>query len=138
MELVQPLFVSLGLSAAADLARHVGWTDDAARWDAEARRLKQATLFDKQYGLVHDGRFIKRRKVNGDVHATVEPTADANLPPGTPLAGPGPFLGPDTSSVLPIALEFVDPRGNLARDTLAAVEELWNQRWKAEATVATT
>ena len=47
-----------------------------------------------------------------------------------PLAGPGPhILNPYTSSMLPIALEFIEPHGNLARNTLAAVEELWNQRW---------
>jgi hypothetical protein len=39
------------------------------------------------------------------------------------------YLEPDTSTVLPIALEFVDPRGELARNTLADVEQLWNQRW---------
>jgi len=130
IELVQPLFASVGLSAAADLARHAGWAEDAARWEAEARRLKQAMLFDERYGLVDGGRFIKRRKVNGEVHREADPTPHANLPPGTPLAGPGPhLLDPDTSSILPIALEFVDPHGTLARNTLAAVEELWNQRW---------
>lgn len=130
MELVHQLFGSLGLSAAAELARHAGWTEDEARWDAEADRLKQAMLFDARYGMVHDGRFIKRRKVSGDVYREAEPTPHANLPPGTPLAGPGShLLDPDTSSVLPIALEFVDPRGKVARNTLAAAEELWNQRW---------
>jgi GH15 family glucan-1,4-alpha-glucosidase len=130
MELAHQLFASLGLSAAADLARHAGWMEEATKWDAEARRLKQAMLLDERYGMIHEERFIKRRKVGGDVQWGVEPTSSANLPPGTPLAGPGPhFLDPDTSSVLPIALQFVDPRGKLACNTLAAVEELWNQRW---------
>ena len=130
IELVHPLFVSLGLSASADLARYAGWSDEAKRWGAEADRLKRAMLSDERYGLVHDGRFIKRRKVDGQVQWEADALPAANLPPGMPLDGPGPhFLNPDTSSVLPIALEFVDPRGELARKTLAAVEEIWNQRW---------
>jgi hypothetical protein len=130
MELTHQLFASLGLSAAADLARHAGWTEEAGRWNAEANRLKQGMLFDKRYGMVHDGRFIKRRKADGDVQWEAEPAPDAMLPPGAPLGAAGPhLLNPDTSSVLPIALEFTDPRGNLARNTLAAVEDLWDQRW---------
>jgi len=130
MELTHQLFASLGLSAAADLARHAGWTEEATRWEADAGRIKRAMLSDDRYGMVHDGCFIKRRKVSGDVHWEIEPAAGANLPPGTPLAGRGPhLLNPDTSSVLPIALEFVDPRGELARNTLASMEELWNQSW---------
>jgi len=130
IELVHPLFTSLGLSAAAELARHAGWSDDAKRWDAEADRIKRAMLSDERYGLVHEGRFIKRRRVDGQVQWEADPLPGADLPPGTPLEGPSPhFMNPDTASVLPIALEFVDPRGELARKTLAAVEEIWNQRW---------
>jgi hypothetical protein len=130
MELIHQLFVPLGLTAAADLARYAGWSKEAERWDKEASRLKQAMLFDERYGMVHEGRFIKRRKVNGEVQWKLAALPDADLPPGMPLAGPGPhYLNPDTSSILPIALEFVDPRGELARNTLAAVEELWNQNW---------
>jgi hypothetical protein len=31
--------------------------------------------------------------------------------------------------MLPIALEFIDPRGALARNTLVDIEQLWSQRW---------
>lgn len=131
MELVHQLFTPLGLSAAADLARHAGWTEEAARWDSESARIKQAMLFDERYGMVHEGCFIKRRKVNGEVQWEAEPTPDAMLPPGMPLAGSGRhLLNPDTSSVLPMALEFVDPRGSLARNTLASVEAIWNLHWE--------
>ena len=131
MEMVYQLFVPIGLTAAADLARHAGWPEEEAkRWDREAERIKRAMLFDERFGMVHEGRFIKRRKVDGQVQWELNALPDANLPPGVPLAGPGPhYLNPDTESALPIALEFIDPRGELARNTLAAVEELWNQNW---------
>jgi hypothetical protein len=38
-------------------------------------------------------------------------------------------LDPDSSCVLPIVHEFIDPRSDLAKNTLEFMEGLWNQRW---------
>ncbi|MDH7513153.1 MAG: hypothetical protein QHH14_09425 [Clostridiales bacterium] len=131
MELAHQLFVSTGLADAALLSRLIGREKEGLYWEAEARRLKQAFLGDQRYGLVDEGRFIKRRSVDGSVQKSIEAVAEARLPEGVPLAKKGEhLLNPDTSAVLPIALEFVPADSPLARNTLAEVELLWNQAWK--------
>jgi GH15 family glucan-1,4-alpha-glucosidase len=130
MELMTQFYVSVGLSSAARLARLIGRDAEAQRWQQEAQRLRQTLLNDQRFGLVEQGRFVKRRNMNGSVQADIVPPADTDLPPGIPLLGDGPhYLNPDASTALPIALGFVDPRGDLARATLAQIEQLWNQRW---------
>ncbi|HNQ22851.1 MAG TPA: hypothetical protein PKK06_07140 [Phycisphaerae bacterium] len=130
MELTHQLYVAVGLDSAARLAGLVGQQEQAARWTQESQRIRGAMLGNARYSQVERGRFIKRRDVSGAVQETITPVAEAGLPPGVPLADAGPhYLDPDTSAVLPIVLEFVDPRGELARNTLADVERLWNQRW---------
>jgi len=130
MELTHQLFAALGLAAAARLAHMVSQPEQAERWAREAQRIREAMLTDARFGLVENGRFIKRREVSGAVQETITPAASAGLPAGVPLFGEGAhYLNPDTCAALPIALEFVDPRGELARNTLAEMEQLWNQRW---------
>lgn len=131
MELTYQLFVSLGLSAAADLARLIGEQQQAERWNREAARLKHAMLHDGRFGLIDNGHFIKRRRVDGSVQEEIRIPPDSGLPEGMPASGQGPhYLNPDTSSTLPIALEFVDPTGALAANTLAEVDKLWNLAWE--------
>jgi GH15 family glucan-1,4-alpha-glucosidase len=123
--------VSIGLAAAASLARMTGHAADAARWDEAAARLRHATLTDAVYGLVHEGQLIKRRRLDGSVQARIDPLPDARLPASVPLAAPGPhWLNPDTCTVLPIAFGFVDASSPLAAATLRSVELLWNQDWR--------
>jgi hypothetical protein len=131
MELANQLFVSLGLSCAAGLAEIVGRNEEGARWKAESERLKKAMIFDRRFGMVEDGHFIKRRKVNGEVQREIKIPEPDKLPAGIPLVEDGPhYLDPDVSSILPVAFEVVDPKGDLARSTLQEVERLWNQRWE--------
>ena len=131
MEMVYQLYVSMGLTAAAHLARLIGEAQQAERWDAEADRLKRAMLEDERYGLVDRGCFTKRRRVDGTVQERIQVQADAGLPDWMPVAGPGlHYLNPDTCSILPIALEFIDPACELATRTLTDVDRLWNQGWE--------
>ena len=131
MELCYQFYPSMGLSAAARLARLVGERQRAERWDEEAARLKRAMLEDARFGLVENGCFIKRRLVDGTVQEQVQVQPNVGLPDWMPVAGPGPhYLDPDTCTVLPIALEFIDPASELARRTLAEVDRLWNQTWE--------
>ncbi|MGD8451540.1 MAG: hypothetical protein PVJ57_06950 [Phycisphaerae bacterium] len=130
MELTQQLYVAVGLESAARLARLVGQSEQAERWTRESQRIREAMLNDPRYSLVERECFIKRRDVSGAVQETITPTGAAGVPTGVPLAGDEPhYLNPDTEASLPIALEFIDPRGELARNTLADIERLWNQRW---------
>jgi hypothetical protein len=131
IELAHQLWVSMGLSSASRLALLLGHKVEAERWETAAKKLKKAMLADVRFGLVHDGAFTKRRKTNGAVQLEVKPRPASGLPTGVPLFDAGRhLLNPDTSSVLPLAWEFVPPRCKLSRQTLSRVEELWNQRWK--------
>jgi hypothetical protein len=131
IELAHQLWVSLGLSSASRLAALLRKKTEAARWETEARRIKKAMLSDQQFGLISNGVFIKRRNVAGEVQVEVHPPPGLGLPQEVPLFSPGRhFLNPDTSTVLPIAWEFVPPRSKLGARTLRQVERLWNQRWK--------
>jgi len=131
MELAHQLFVSMGLRSAGRLAALAGRTDRSHAWSEEAQRLRTAMLKDPAFSLVENGVFIKRRGLDGRVQRRVRPEPDSSLPREMPLFRPGRhLLDPDTSAVLPIAWEFVDPAGRLARKTLASMETIWNQGWK--------
>ncbi|MCG8603382.1 hypothetical protein MJD09_00060 [bacterium] len=131
MELAYQLFVSMGLSDAAYLADMLGHKAEAQRWRTAARAIKQAMLFDPKYALIHNGHFIKRRHVSGKIQHKVHLENDSALPEDIPIREPGNhYLNPDSSSVLPVAFEFIDPESDLAKETLYQVESLWNQRWQ--------
>jgi hypothetical protein len=131
LELAYQLFVSVGLSAAASLARQTGRVDRAERWSAASARLRAATLTDPVYALVADGAFVKRRNLDGSVQDLVKPEPDLLMPYDAPLRQTGPHaLNPDTCTVLPIAMRFVPGDANLAGRTLDLVEPLWNQSWE--------
>jgi hypothetical protein len=131
MELAHQLFVSMGLQSAARLARRMGDEGRARSWRAASIRLKKAMLGPGKFSFVEAGRLIKRRDANGAVQAEIAPLPESRLPVEAPLFEKGRhFLDPDTSAALPIAWEFIDPGGRLARRTLAWLETLWNQRWE--------
>jgi len=131
MELAHQVFVSLGLSEAAALARLIGREKEGTFWDSEARRIKHVCLSDERFGLVEGGKFIKRRSIDGTVQDSIQALGDALLPEGVPLSEKGiHLLDPDTSMVLPVALGFVPPDSAIAKKTMEAVETLWNQAWK--------
>jgi hypothetical protein len=130
MELAHQLFVALGLRAAGRLAGRLGRTRQALEWTEAGLDLRRAMLKDPRFSLVEAGTFIKRRGVDGKVQRDIRPDPGSTLPHDAPLFGPGRhLLDPDTSAVLPIAWEFVDPESRLAAKTLAAMEDLWNQKW---------
>lgn len=131
MELAYQLYASIGLADAAFLARLIGRKKEAFQWEIEAHRIKQACLFDRRFSLVEEGQLIKRRLVDGTVQKSIQPSAALKLPREMPLArGKKHWLNPDTSTVLPIALNFIPADSELAKKTLAAVELLWNQAWR--------
>jgi hypothetical protein len=130
IELVHPLYASVGLSAAAVLGRMTGRYAEAVRWEGESLRIKRAMLEDPRFRLADNRGFIKRRRLDGRVQEKIVAAADSGLPAGSPLAGRGPhFLNPDSSAALPLALGFVPPRSPLTALTLGSLETLWNQAW---------
>ncbi len=142
LELAHQLFVSIGLSSAAALARLLlqdgtGGAGDAAslracaeRWEREATLLREAMLALPAFALVDARGFVKRRRLDGSVQECATALPEARLPASVPLACPGDHrLNPDTSSVLPIVFGCVDPASEVAVRTLASTERLWNQAW---------
>jgi len=130
-ELMHQFFVALGLESAAHLADALGRTSDRDAWTTAARELRGAMLEDPTYRLIEHGHFIKRRRADGSWQRTIDAEPDCGLPRDVPLLQDGPhFLDPDTSSSLPVAHTFIDPSGDLARNTLAHIEGLWNQCWE--------
>jgi len=131
IELAYQLFVSIGLSAAASLARLLKKGEEARRWESAASTIQHAMLSNKKFGLVHSGHFIKRRTITGDIQAEISALPNSNLPDSVPLFEKRPHhLNPDTSTALPIAKEFINPKSSLASKTLEEIEQLWNQRWE--------
>jgi hypothetical protein len=130
-ELMHQFFVALGLKSAAYLADALGHSKDRADWTTAGAELRHAMLEHRRYRLIEDGHFIKRRALNGKWQRTIHMAAASGLPQDIPLLQEGPhYLDPDTSSILPVAHAFIDPKSELAKNTLSHVEALWNQRWE--------
>jgi len=130
MELAHQLYVAMGLDSAGRLALRMGNDREARAWRKESERLKKAMLGPGRFSLVENGRIIKRREISGRVQTDIRPGVGSLLPVEAPLFEKGRhLLNPDTSAALPVAWEFIDPAGRLARRTLASLETLWNQRW---------
>ncbi len=131
LELMYQFYPAVGLDCAATLAEALGYAADARRWRDEAQKLKNGLLGHPQYRLIANGALIKRRRLNGSLQEELRPAPHPKIPAGVPLsAAERHWLNPDASTALPIAMEFIDPGGELARSTLEQLESLWNQRWQ--------
>jgi len=131
IELANQMFVALGLSSAATLARLTSRESEALRWERESQQFMQAMLRHKQFSLVDRRGFIKRRDIDGSVQETIKPEAEARLAEGVPLASGGKhYLNPDTSAALPIAIGIIPPDSSVASRTLEQLESFWNQAWE--------
>jgi len=125
-ELSYQTWTVVGLRVAAEMARHLGEHTTARRW-SDASALMRASMLRV---MVDSGRFIKRRLAGGAIQNTLEPPHRESMPPGMPLrVEKVSYCDPDAASALPIALGLVDAAGDLAGNTLASLETLWNQRW---------
>jgi hypothetical protein len=130
MEMMYQFFVSIGLTAAAALARMTGHTSMAGHWEKESARLKTGMLEDPQYRLWDRKGWVKRRREDGTIQETIQAKEEAHLPDGVPLSASGThFLRPDAAGALPVAMGFVPPESPVARYTMDQLENLWNQDW---------
>lgn len=119
-----------GLAKAAQMARAMGDETAFGRWSEASAKMKQSLLHHPRLALVDNGRFIKRRLVDGSVQDRFVPPHPERLSPVMPLGHePVSYCDPDTTIVFPIFMGLVDPKGPLATNTLRAVEKLWNERW---------
>ena len=136
-DIAHQTFGILGLRDASFIAAALGEDEDALRWTAVAQRMRESFLNHPTHSMIEDGRFIKRRLLDGSVQTGLSPkTNDSDflknfVPKGMPLASGGMHRWePDISECLPIALGVVDPSTEVARNTIDALEELWSQAWE--------
>lgn len=129
-ELAYQTFMVQGLRDAADLAPLLGVTDGTAhRWRREADAFRQAMLHHPTRALVDGGRLIKRRNVDGTI-ADMIPGLHRSSGRDDPASTEAYHrLNPDASAAIPLFLRVVDPRSSIAKQTLDALEGIWNARW---------
>jgi hypothetical protein len=129
-ELVYQFWVAYGLEKGAAVARLLGDNAVAARWEKESTRLKETMLNDPAYRFVEEGHLIKRRTRDGRWQKYFIPP-NRNVPPaGSPLATiEKPEGDPDSGSLYPVIYGWVEPGGEVGKNTIAHMDLLWNQRW---------
>ena len=135
-ELTYQFWVAIGLARAAELADAIG-APEGARWRGIATEITEAILRHPKYKFIEEGHLIKRRTRDGRWQRQMIPPDRSRMPAGSPLATETEsWCEPDSSNVFPIlfsmsddARGMVDPKSELAANTLRHVEGLWNQRW---------
>ncbi len=129
-ELAYQVWNIVGLRAAAEMAAHAGDAASQERWLQFAERLRKATFEHPKFALIDEGRLLKRRLVTGEPQHIVVPPDRTKLAEGMPLRlERSPRCNPDATLAFPIIFGLVEPTGEIANRTLAALETLWNQRW---------
>jgi hypothetical protein len=130
MELAYQLYVSIGLKCAAEFAEQMDETNLSKIWNTASDKIKNAMINDPRFSLVHNDHFIKRRKIDESIQWKTNPLANLQLHPETPLGSPiTHYLNPDCSYSFPVSLEFIDPKCDLAVNTMNETDKLWNMNW---------
>jgi hypothetical protein len=129
-ELTYQFWVMYGLEKGSELARVLGDDATASRWTTAAKELRAVIFEDPTYRFIENGRVIKRRTLDGKWQQYMVPTDRKMMPPGSPMAlNAMPECEPDSSNLYPIIYGYLDPRGDVARNTLQWMDVLWNQQW---------
>ncbi|MDP4198913.1 MAG: hypothetical protein Q8922_10765 [Bacteroidota bacterium] len=130
-------FGILGLRDASWIAKQLDREDDRSRWSATAKRMRQSFLEHPTHSMIESGRIIKRRLLDGSIQTELT-LANINsefqkqfVPDGMPLASKGARIWePDVSECFPICFGVVDPKSDVAKTTLDALDALWSQSWE--------
>ncbi len=136
-DIAHQTFGILGLRDAAYIAKGFLRMEDAERWTAAAKKMRASFLEHPTHSMIEDGRIIKRRLLDGSIQTELS-TANTNpefqklfVPNGMPLASFGAkSWEPDISECFPIALGVLDPRSDVAKNTIEAMDALWSQAWE--------
>ena len=109
------------------MSKYLEVEDKAEYWRKEAGIILNATLNHPTAKLVDNGHLIKRRNTTGEIKDVFKYYSWAEGAPGglESLS----CIYPDASMALPIAMHVIDPKSELAKNTLNELEKLWNQRW---------
>jgi hypothetical protein len=133
-ELIYQAYVVLGLRTAAELAEPLAAGDRAAAWRAAADKMWKSATSDPKFALVEDGKFIKRRNVDGkkfDIYKNPHPYQRGG-PEDAIESETVHALNPDSTAALPIALGMIDPRSPLSLATLDDLEKIRCERWHGD------
>lgn len=130
-ELAHQVWCGVGLRRIAELADMMGESERGERWRERGEKIIHAMLNDPTWSLVHEGRFIRRRRIDGSVQDTLEPKIESAPPEYAPYIpdaiDPTPRAWePCVTEALPIVYGLIDPLGDIARSTLDGLESLWN------------
>lgn len=124
-ELSYNCYVIVGLREAAALAKPLGAEDRKDGWLKEADAMQAAML----KVLVHDGTFIKRRDVTGEIAEHLVNVDVLRLKEVPSVNVNHHRIHPDATMALPMALGLVAPQSALASNTLNQLEKLRDLRW---------
>ncbi|MFC2097063.1 hypothetical protein ACFLSI_01890 [Bacteroidota bacterium] len=130
IEFIHQALVSIGLKDASFLASILSFDDEAEKWKNFSENLKRNVLENEKYKMTDELGFIKRRNIDGSVLEKIIPLKNSGLPEEVPLAQNIEHkLRPDTATAIPVALGFVSPHSDLAKNTMKQMAILWNQDW---------
>lgn len=126
-ELAYQVWVIEGLNDAADLSKYLKAESKAALWRNEAGKIKKAMLSHPLMKLVDNEKLIKRRNTTGEIADKLKYFGWVDGAPAKVESYSR--LMPDATMALPIAMNIVDPKSALSKNTLKDIEKLWNERW---------
>jgi hypothetical protein len=129
-EFAYQMWVIKGLRAAVSMAGECGF-GDPGKWENQANKLLGSLLDENKSGLIDKGGIIKRRDLNGAISRAINPKSDNGIPDHIPLLSKEKhLLNPDSSVSMAIVYDLIGPKSDLAVNSMATIEELWNQSWK--------
>lgn len=126
-ELAYQVWVIEGLNDAADLSKYLKAELKAGLWRNEAGKIKKAMLTHPRMKLVENGKLIKRRNTTGEIADKLKYFGWVDGAPAKVESYSR--LMPDATMALLIAMNIIDPKSALSKNTLADLEKLWNERW---------
>lgn len=129
-------FAILGLEAASAISKYIGETEKNLTWKNAAKKIRDSFFNHPTHSMIHGGRIIKRRLLNGDVQQTLivkkkdDMYMSSLVPEGMPLASKREhYLEPDVAQCFPIIYGLIDRKSDIAVKTIAECEKLWSQAW---------
>lgn len=126
-ELAYQVWVIEGLRDAVSAAPIIGAEKFVNKWKSAEEKMLNTMLKDPKFGLTSNGAFIKRRSVSGKVIDTL--TYKGYVVDSPALTESRQQLLPDASMALPIDMGIINPRSQLATNTLNELQALWDARW---------
>lgn len=126
-ELAYQTWVIEGLRDAVELAPIIGAEKYVAKWKHASEKMLNAMLTNPKFALISNGALTKRRSMTGKVVDTLRYKGYVVDSPA--LTESMQRLMPDASMALPIDLGIINPKSDLARNTLNELQSLWDARW---------